>query len=96
MAEALEPVRPLQAGGAVQPIAHSMSTLGGVRCQHAIADDESTTLSRMPDGLTGRQLHKQYECKDFNAAFWNMTRVALIAEAMNHHPRMSMCGINGF
>jgi len=25
-------------------------------------------------------------CKDFVTAFGNMTRVALVAEAMNHHP----------
>jgi 4a-hydroxytetrahydrobiopterin dehydratase len=32
------------------------------------------------------KLHREYECKDFVAAFGNMTRVALVAEAMNHHP----------
>ncbi|HET9994336.1 MAG TPA: 4a-hydroxytetrahydrobiopterin dehydratase [Candidatus Acidoferrum sp.] len=32
------------------------------------------------------KLHRAFECKDFNAAFGNMTRVALVAEAMNHHP----------
>ena len=39
--------------------------------------------------LMGGKLHKQYECKDFNAAFGNMARVALVAEAMNHHPEWS-------
>lgn len=29
---------------------------------------------------------KSYQCKDFNAAFGFMTRVALMAETMNHHP----------
>lgn len=32
------------------------------------------------------KLHREYECKDFVAAFGNMTRVALVAESMNHHP----------
>ena len=56
-----------------------------------LSDDEITKLlSRMPGWrAVGGKLHKQYECKDFNAAFGNMTRVALIAEAMNHHPEWS-------
>jgi len=32
------------------------------------------------------KLHRTFECKDFVTAFGNMTRVALVAEAMNHHP----------
>jgi|KBSMisStandDraft_5_1062788.scaffolds.fasta_scaffold09990_5 4a-hydroxytetrahydrobiopterin dehydratase len=50
-------------------------------------DEINKLLSRMPGwrAVNGK-LHKTYECKDFNAAFGNMTRVALIAEAMNHHP----------
>jgi 4a-hydroxytetrahydrobiopterin dehydratase len=36
--------------------------------------------------LQGGKLHRAFECKDFVAAFGNMTRVALVAEAMNHHP----------
>jgi len=32
------------------------------------------------------KLHREFTCKDFGAAFGNMTRVALVAEAMNHHP----------
>jgi 4a-hydroxytetrahydrobiopterin dehydratase len=36
--------------------------------------------------LTNGKLHRAFECKDFVAAFGNMTRVALVAEAMNHHP----------
>jgi 4a-hydroxytetrahydrobiopterin dehydratase len=56
-----------------------------------LSDDEiNKLLSRIPGWrvLSGK-LHKQFECKDFNAAFGNMTRVALIAEAMNHHPEWS-------
>ena len=36
--------------------------------------------------LRGGKLRRAFECKDFVAAFGNMTRVALVAEAMNHHP----------
>jgi 4a-hydroxytetrahydrobiopterin dehydratase len=32
------------------------------------------------------KLHQEFTCKDFVSAFGNMTRVALVAEAMNHHP----------
>ncbi|MGC1618673.1 MAG: 4a-hydroxytetrahydrobiopterin dehydratase [Candidatus Acidiferrum sp.] len=32
------------------------------------------------------KLHQEYVCKDFVTAFGNMTRVALVAESMNHHP----------
>lgn len=35
------------------------------------------------------KLHRVYECQDFVTAFGNMTRVALVAEAMNHHPEWS-------
>ena len=36
--------------------------------------------------LESGKLHRAFQCKDFVAAFGNMTRVALVAEAMNHHP----------
>jgi 4a-hydroxytetrahydrobiopterin dehydratase len=32
------------------------------------------------------QLNRQFSFKDFSEAFAFMTRVALIAEKMNHHP----------
>ena len=35
------------------------------------------------------KLHREFACKDFVTAFGNMTRVALVAEAMNHHPEWS-------
>ena len=56
-----------------------------------LSDDETNKLlSRMPGWrVANGKLHKQFECKDFNAAFGNMTRVALVAEAMNHHPEWS-------
>jgi 4a-hydroxytetrahydrobiopterin dehydratase len=36
--------------------------------------------------LVNGKLHREFQCKDFVTAFGNMTRVALVAEAMNHHP----------
>jgi 4a-hydroxytetrahydrobiopterin dehydratase len=53
-----------------------------------LAEDEIDKLLSRMNGwrLVSGKLHKQFECKDFNAAFGSMTRVALIAEAMNHHP----------
>lgn len=33
-----------------------------------------------------KAIHKTYAFKDFNQAFGFMTRVALVAEQMNHHP----------
>src|SRR3979409_2574432 len=36
--------------------------------------------------LAEGKLHRAFECKDFVSAFGNMTRVALVAESMNHHP----------
>ena len=32
-------------------------------------------------------LYQKFEFKDFSEAFGFMTRVAMIAEKMNHHPR---------
>ena len=32
-------------------------------------------------------LHRQFKFKDFSAAFAFMTRVALAAEKMDHHPK---------
>jgi 4a-hydroxytetrahydrobiopterin dehydratase len=44
-------------------------------------------LERLPGwSLDGGRLHRSFRFADFNAAFGFMTRVALIAEAMNHHP----------
>jgi len=39
--------------------------------------------------LVNGKLHREFACKDFVSAFGNMTRVALVAEAMNHHPEWS-------
>jgi len=42
--------------------------------------------------LVNEKLHREFQCKDFVAAFGNMTRVALVAESMNHHRSGSTCG----
>lgn len=34
----------------------------------------------------GTAIRRRFTFRDFNAAFGFMTRVALVAEAMNHHP----------
>jgi 4a-hydroxytetrahydrobiopterin dehydratase len=39
--------------------------------------------------IVGGKLHKEFGFADFNEAFGFMTRVALIAERMNHHPDWS-------
>lgn len=36
---------------------------------------------------TENALYRKFEFKDFSEAFAFMTRVAMIAEKMNHHPR---------
>jgi 4a-hydroxytetrahydrobiopterin dehydratase len=36
---------------------------------------------------TNNTLYRKFEFKDFSEAFAFMTRVALIAEKMNHHPK---------
>jgi 4a-hydroxytetrahydrobiopterin dehydratase len=53
-----------------------------------LSDAEITTLLSKARGwsLVNGKLHREFTCKDFVTAFGNMTRVALVAEAMNHHP----------
>jgi 4a-hydroxytetrahydrobiopterin dehydratase len=36
--------------------------------------------------LAGGKLHREYRFADFGAAFAFMTRVALVAEKLDHHP----------
>ncbi|NIX75355.1 4a-hydroxytetrahydrobiopterin dehydratase [Microvirga terricola] len=56
-------------------------------------DSERAELLRNLDGWTmveGRDaIRKQFVFDDFNAAFGWMTRVALAAEKMDHHPEWS-------
>jgi 4a-hydroxytetrahydrobiopterin dehydratase len=53
-----------------------------------LTDAEIQTLLRKATGwsVVNGKLHREFACKDFVTAFGNMTRVALVAEAMNHHP----------
>lgn len=55
-----------------------------------LSDDEKQTAMKTLDGwsqLNDRDaISKSFKFKDFNAAFGWMTRSAMIAEKMNHHP----------
>src|ERR1700723_4160655 len=53
-----------------------------------LSDAEIKESMNMAKGwsLVNGKLHRAFECRDFVTAFGNMTRVALVAEAMNHHP----------
>lgn len=53
-----------------------------------LTNEEIQKLLRELPGwkIVDGKLHHEFVCKDFNEAFGNMTRVALIAETMNHHP----------
>lgn len=39
--------------------------------------------------VVDNKLHKEFTFKNFNQAFGFMTRVAMLAEVMNHHPEWS-------
>jgi 4a-hydroxytetrahydrobiopterin dehydratase len=50
-------------------------------------DEIHTRLAGLPGWkLAGGKLHREYVFADFVHAFAFMTRVALAAEALNHHP----------
>ncbi len=45
------------------------------------------TLAKLPGwGIDQEKLYREFVFDDFNAAFGFMSRVALAAEAANHHP----------
>jgi len=45
------------------------------------------SLAKLPGwGIDAQKLYREFVFDDFNAAFGFMTRVALDAEAANHHP----------
>jgi len=47
-------------------------------------------LGELPGwSVAGGKLHREYRFADFNAAFGFMTRVALEAERLDHHPEWS-------
>ena len=50
------------------------------------SDVETRLAERSGWSLKDGKLHRELRFADFNEAFGFMTRVALIAEVMNHHP----------
>jgi 4a-hydroxytetrahydrobiopterin dehydratase len=58
--------------------------LSGPQRNQAIAKLPTWSLSANPDAIK-----KSFKFRDFNAAFGFMTRVALLAEKMDHHPEWS-------
>lgn len=49
-----------------------------------------SALEHLPGwSLEAGKLHREYRFDDFVTAFGFMTSVALVAEAMNHHPEWS-------
>ena len=54
------------------------------------ADEVQQCVSELPDWtLEGDKLWRRFVFVDFSEAFGFMSRVALAAEAMNHHPEWS-------
>jgi 4a-hydroxytetrahydrobiopterin dehydratase len=53
-----------------------------------LTDAEISALLPKAKGwsVVNGKLHREFASKDFVTAFGNMTRVALVAESMNHHP----------
>jgi 4a-hydroxytetrahydrobiopterin dehydratase len=53
------------------------------------AEERQTLLAELPgwEPVIGRDaLHKSFKFEDFNAAFGFMTRVAIKAQELDHHP----------
>jgi 4a-hydroxytetrahydrobiopterin dehydratase len=55
---------------------------------HRLSDDEvSAELDTVPGwAIEDGKLHREFQFPDFVTAFGFMTKAALIAERMNHHP----------
>jgi 4a-hydroxytetrahydrobiopterin dehydratase len=53
-----------------------------------LTDSEINVLLSRAKGwsVVNGKLHREFTCKDFVTAFGKMTRVALVAEKMDHHP----------
>jgi 4a-hydroxytetrahydrobiopterin dehydratase len=53
-----------------------------------LSEAEITSLLPKVKGwsVVNGKLHREFTCKDFVTAFGNMTRAALVAEKMDHHP----------
>jgi len=56
-----------------------------------LSDDEvQKRLGDLPGwAVEDGKLHREFKFKDFNEAFGFMTRLALVAEKLNHHPDWS-------
>ena len=54
------------------------------------AEELAGALAELPGwSLAAAKLHREYRFADFNSAFGFMTRGALEAERLNHHPEWS-------
>ena len=53
-----------------------------------LSDSDIQTALKNLDGwsLQGNKLHRQFKFGNFNEAFGFMTRLALVAEKLGHHP----------
>jgi 4a-hydroxytetrahydrobiopterin dehydratase len=52
--------------------------------------DLASVLGELPHwSLLGGRLHRDFQFGDFSEAFGFMTRVALLAEQLHHHPEWS-------
>jgi 4a-hydroxytetrahydrobiopterin dehydratase len=59
-------------------------------CVRLTTDQIGALATELPQwSLVEGKLHRELRFADFNAAFGFMTRVALIAETMGHHPEWS-------
>jgi 4a-hydroxytetrahydrobiopterin dehydratase len=60
------------------------------RVEKLTDDQVRSELEQLPGwSLAAGKLHREFRFSDFVGAFSFMTRVALAAEAMNHHPDWS-------
>jgi 4a-hydroxytetrahydrobiopterin dehydratase len=58
------------------------------------AQESESALAALPDwSLVDGKLHREFRFPDFVQAFGFMTRAALVAEAMDHHPEW--CNVYG-
>jgi 4a-hydroxytetrahydrobiopterin dehydratase len=67
-------------------------TGGSIMAQKLTGQARTDALGRLAtwSPVSGRDaITKKFEFRDFNAAFGFMTRVALVAEKMDHHPEWS-------
>jgi len=53
-----------------------------------LSEEEITAMLPKVKGwsIVNGKLHREFACTDFVTAFGNMTRAALVAEKMDHHP----------